>query len=210
MPTLNRIRYLTKHYQDLQGHRLLPFSAAFLIIAANAIWLHTSQVGQTSAFSFWQSTKGLPVTVLLLAFAASHLIGKYYESRYGRVTPAPGAPLAFHRTTYGVATVLALLLELLSGQPAAGLSLTWLWLTITQIRMKQPTGKRHVSASIIYLLIAIVLTMTRHGATDLQNFNYAPLAVWSLLACAITTLAAIHNHRVLLALRSEATAEEAA
>jgi hypothetical protein len=28
---LTRIRYLTHHYQDLQGYRLLPFAAFFLV-----------------------------------------------------------------------------------------------------------------------------------------------------------------------------------
>lgn len=209
MNALTRARYLTRHYQDLQGYRLLPFAGAFLVIALNAAWLNIAQptVSDSHILGFWQTTKGLPVTVLLLAFLMSHLIGRAYATRYGGVTPAPGTQPAFSRTAYGATALLGLLFGLLFAQPAAGPLLTWLWLTLSQARHH---GKiRHAPASTIYLLMSVVLPMTRSGATDLQAFNYVPLGIWSLAAGVVTAFAAIHNHRLLLKLRPEPTLGEA-
>lgn len=200
MNALTRARYLTSHYQDLQGYRLLPLAAAFLAVAVNALWLHTARATITdgSLLAFWRTTIGPPVTCLALAFLASHLIGKRYETRYGKITPAQGTPLTFSKSTYGFTAISGLMGDLLLGQPAIGPQLVWLWLAVAQAQHYRRL--RHVPASIVYLLISVVLLMGRRGYSDLQAFNFIPQITWSLVAAAVTLLAAIYNHRLLLKL----------
>lgn len=202
MNALIRARYLTHHYQDLQGYRLLPFAAAFLVIAVNAIWLQGTQFTITDGrlLSVWRTTVGLPLTCLALAFLASHLIGRTYETRYGKITPAHGAPPTFSRSTYGLTAILGLVSDLYMGQPALGPQLVWLWLVVAQARHFRTL--RHVPTSTVYLLTSAVLFMGRRGYSDLQAFDFAPLAIWSLIAAAITLIAAVYNHRLLLKLRA--------
>lgn len=208
MNAITRAQYLTHHYQDLQGYRLLPFAAAFLVIALNTIWLQAARPTLTDGhvLGFWQSALGLPVSMLLIAFIASHFIGKSYEVRYGRTKPAPGNPLAFSRNTYSATALLALLFGLLFAQPWAGPQLTWLWLTLKQPGLFRRI--KHVPVATVYLCVSIVLLAARPGTADLHAFNFSPLATWSLIACAVTTFASIHNHRLLLKLRTARAAGE--
>lgn len=209
MYALSRARYLTHHYQDLQGYRLLPFAAAFLAVAVNAIWLQATQASVTdgSLVSVWRTTIGLPVTCLSLALLASHLIGGAYALRYGRVTPAHGVPLSFSKSAYGLAAVLGLVGDLSFGQPVLGPQLVWLWLVVGQARHYR--GLRHVPASTVYLLTSVVLLLGRRGYSDLQAFDFVPLVAWSLVAVAVTLLAALFNHRLLLRLRAAPATGEA-
>lgn len=209
MNALIRARYLTHHYQDLQGYRLLPFAAAFLVIAVNTIWLHGTQFTITDGnlLSFWQTTIGLPATCLVLAFLASHLIGRTYETRYGKIIPAHGVPLTFSRSTYGLTAILGLVSDLYMGQPALGPQLVWLWLVTTHARRFRTL--RHVPASTVYLLTSVVLFLGRRGYSDLQAFNFVPLVTWSLVAAAITLISAVYNHRHLLKLRAAPVTEDA-
>jgi len=39
MNELIRLRYLTHHYQDLQGYRLVPFAVFFLVGALYDLWV---------------------------------------------------------------------------------------------------------------------------------------------------------------------------
>lgn len=201
MNQITKAKYLTDHYQDLQGYRLLPFAVAFLLIALNSTWVKQAQLtlSDGNLLQILTTTKFGPLLLIMTAFLASHLIGKAYETRFGRITPAAGPPQAFNRNTYALAATLYLAFELLFMQPAAGIQLTWLWLLIRELR--PAGGLRHVPASSIYLLISLVIQATRQLNTDLQAFDYTPLIIWSLITAAATATAAMHNHRLLQSLR---------
>jgi len=73
MDDLHRIHYVTGHYAHLQGLRLLPLSAPFLLAAAERI-----------AGPFVPS--GVWALLLATCLAASFRIGRYYARRFGQAT----------------------------------------------------------------------------------------------------------------------------
>jgi hypothetical protein len=78
---LDRIRYVTEHYADLQGLRLLPLSLPFFVAA----WWDVVPSMKPTAIA--------PMTVELaliaLALALSFPIRRYYEQRFGTVPALP-------------------------------------------------------------------------------------------------------------------------
>jgi hypothetical protein len=73
---LRRIHYVAEHYEQLQGLRLLPLSVPFLLSSL-------SHLAPTAAF-----LSGIGWSLLLVsAFAASTLIGRYYSRRFGQTHP---------------------------------------------------------------------------------------------------------------------------
>ena len=81
MLDVSRTRYLTEHYADLQGLRLIPLAVLFL---ASAAW-------RVAAWSWltWRPVWGSRwfATGLVLALASSAAIGTVYRSRLGTVSP---------------------------------------------------------------------------------------------------------------------------
>src|SRR5262252_11002283 len=73
MDDLHRIHYVTGHYAHLQGLRLLPLSAPFLLAAVERI-----------AGPFVPS--GVWALLLATCLAASFRIGRYYARRFGQAT----------------------------------------------------------------------------------------------------------------------------
>lgn len=69
-PDIKRLRYVTENYTHLQGLRLLPFGLFFLV---------KGMMGQ--AFTNSAVISGMLAAAVLLFY----LIGRYYESRFGRV-----------------------------------------------------------------------------------------------------------------------------
>lgn len=127
-------------------------------------------------------------------------MGTTYETRYGKISPAHGKPLAFSKSAYGLAAIFVLAGDISIGLPALGLQLVWLWLVVGQAR--HYPGLRHVPASTVYLLMSVMLLMGRRGYSDLQTFDFVPLVIWSLVAAAVTLLAAVYNHHLLHKLRA--------
>jgi len=77
MDDLRRIRYVTEHYEQLQGLRLLPLSVPFLLSSLVRLARPTSAV-----------LPGAGWTLLLVsAFALSALIGRYYARHFGQAHP---------------------------------------------------------------------------------------------------------------------------
>lgn len=79
MTDLDRVRYVTEHYDQLQGLRLIPLSVSFLV---SALWrLSTPTSAVTSRMWFL----GLFTTAL----AASYPIRAYYRRHFGDVRTPP-------------------------------------------------------------------------------------------------------------------------
>lgn len=80
MNDLRRILYVTAHYRQLQGLRLLPLSVPFLL---SAVWRTAAYAtGSTLPRAGW-------VALLVAALAASVPIGRYYTRRFGRASSLP-------------------------------------------------------------------------------------------------------------------------
>ena len=77
MDDLRRIRYVTEHYEQLQGLRLLPLSVPFLL---SSLWRLAPSGATTLPGTAW-------TLLLVSAFAASALIGRYYARQFGQAHP---------------------------------------------------------------------------------------------------------------------------
>jgi hypothetical protein len=80
LPDIQRgdeLRYVTQHFTDLQGLRMAPFFAAFVVLSA---------LEQTHAVSRQQAVWVL-AGMLALAVVWFACAGRWYRERYGLVTP---------------------------------------------------------------------------------------------------------------------------
>jgi hypothetical protein len=85
MPDLQRVRYITQNYRELQGLKSVPFSLLFLLWGAfDAGWLKVPA---------WLVDSPLVLLLILgsigLAIALTKAIEGYYERRFGRIEPDP-------------------------------------------------------------------------------------------------------------------------
>jgi hypothetical protein len=78
---LDRIRYITEHYEQLHGLRLLPLSVPFLL---GAWWELVPSTTPTAV-----SARAAELTLLVVAIAVSFPIRAYYHHRFGRVPALP-------------------------------------------------------------------------------------------------------------------------
>ena len=78
---LDRIRYITEHYDQLHGLRLLPLSVPFLLAA----WWDVMPSTKPSAVA----AHAAEFTLVVLAIAVSFPIRTYYRHRFGRVPALP-------------------------------------------------------------------------------------------------------------------------
>jgi hypothetical protein len=78
MDDLRRIRYVTEHYEQLQGLRLLPLGVPFLL---SSLWRLTHP-----ALEPFLSASGWAL-LLASAFVLSALIGRYYARHFGQAHP---------------------------------------------------------------------------------------------------------------------------
>lgn len=78
MPDTQRVQYVARNYQDLQGLRYAPLGL-FLLLWGTLRWLEAPT---------WLTDSPLPfLLVLLLGIPSYKIIGGYYEHRFGRVEP---------------------------------------------------------------------------------------------------------------------------
>jgi hypothetical protein len=75
MDDLRRIHYVTEHYAQLQGLRLLPLSVPFLLAAGERV------AGASLV------PAGMWSLLVVAAVAAPYPIGRYYARRFGQVRP---------------------------------------------------------------------------------------------------------------------------
>jgi hypothetical protein len=81
---MQTLRYVTGHYERLQGLRLVPLGVVFLISAAWRVrwlawWPHTAGEGAAQWF----------VALMAVAIVASFPIRSWYRRRFGIVRPRP-------------------------------------------------------------------------------------------------------------------------
>jgi len=117
---LGRVRYVTERFGGMQGLRLVPFGLYLLVLAAGTAGL----VPRVRPGAL-----DVSLGLLLMAVAGSWLIGRYYDSRFGRV-----APMASGRGSAGAGTgaLIGAFTLFLSGFVDARLdppvSVSWLFL----------------------------------------------------------------------------------
>ncbi len=95
MYDLKRVRYVTRHYRDLRGLTLFPFSLLLLGMAAyDAGWIR---------FSGWLSNGYLLFGVsFLVLFALTVLIERLYDRAFGGVAPDPASQAEFDKRAFAV------------------------------------------------------------------------------------------------------------
>ena len=78
---LHSIRYITSHFHDLQGLRILPLGVLLLAAATgSAAWTPWSDFMRED----WETSTYALLIALLLLYG---LIARYYRHRFGRVVP---------------------------------------------------------------------------------------------------------------------------
>ncbi len=107
MYDLKRVRYVTRHYRDLRGLTLFPFSLLLLGMAAyDAGWIR---------FSGWLSNGYLLFGVsFLVLFALTVLIERLYDRAFGRVVPDPDGEGEFDKRAFKVFLVALWLISLIT------------------------------------------------------------------------------------------------
>jgi GAF domain-containing protein len=198
---LTRIRYLTHHYQDLQGYRLLPFAAFFLTGALYDFWAGTAfahYLNQPEAGFSRLTTPGVAMlAAFIIAALASQRIGHWYEQRYGHLTVRRQAQLSFS------APVWALLVAacLLPGLHSTLLGALGLFLLIRQAWLS-PALLRHVPLSVLYLLLAFSFPGYGSGIVSYPAAGFNSSVLLDLSFAALLLGIALHNHRLLQRLRA--------
>ena len=85
MKDLSRMRYVTEHYAQMQGLRLVPLGVPFLASGAwRAGWLRGLPAADGHGAAYW-FCMGLAVAV-----AMSFAVRAYYRRRFGLAQPLPG------------------------------------------------------------------------------------------------------------------------
>jgi len=77
----DRIRYITEHYEQLQGLRLMPLSVPFVVAA----WWNLLPSTKPTVLS----ARTVELMLMAIAVAASFPIRSYYRRRFGRVPALP-------------------------------------------------------------------------------------------------------------------------
>jgi len=177
MDDLHRIHYVTGHYAQLQGLRLLPLSAPFLLAA----------VERMAGVPFVPA--GVWALIVIACLAAPFGIGQYYTRRFGQA-PAP-------RGRTGMLTLVAscaafLWFEWLQETLSPPVSLPLLFVAVMLARLGLAAGRLRAH----YLWIAAALTtfalLPRAGMAD----GVRPI-VGNLLIGGSLAIAAIGDDRVL-------------
>ena len=79
MDQLGRITYVTEHYAELQGLRLVPLSIPFLVSAPCRMWLGNGPIARTPWFA----------ALFAAAVLASYGFRAHYRRRFGDVRALP-------------------------------------------------------------------------------------------------------------------------
>ncbi len=218
---LHRIRYVTQHFQELQGYRLLPFVAFYLV---GAVYDATySLLTARAPAPLVVTTAILMVLSFVSCAVASHHIGQLYTKRYGLVRAhgirgksAPSTAKPWWWTAIGpwvwaddssrrAASFSAenwWLLALIGVTPVLGFHAPLLallggylvWRQLTQ----RPTPFRHVPNAVLYLALAVNfpgIDTGILGGPGTTGFN--PYVLKDLVLAILLGAVALTNHRTL-------------
>lgn len=192
MDALTKMRYLTRHYRDLQGYRLLPFAAFFLVGAAHDFWSGYAYA-RYDGNNTWFLLNGL--TLLTLLFFAPFFsidIGLWYERRYGYISPTPA------KRRYAVLLSALLVLAMFTVEPIGRNGLVVIGLTIIVRRLwKTFPTVRHIPQGVLWIAFGLNVPGLETGiiAYPPPGLNSAVIA--DLTAATLLFLTAIYNHRTL-------------
>ena len=179
---IKRARYVVKHFQDLQGLRLIPFAIFFLIGAYYDASLNLESLTQHPRLAL---IFVMP-TVLIISILASRKIGQWYERRYGYVeTRGMNAfrPVAWH-IVFGCGFLVGLhngLLLLLG---------LYLW--------SKARPSRHIPSAAVFLALAVNWPGVDTGVQAIPaNMGLNHYAVLDLILAAVLAGVGLYNHRLL-------------
>jgi hypothetical protein len=178
MDDLRRLHYVTEHYGQLQGLRLLPLSVPFVLSAVSQAAPRPLLTG--TAFAL----------LLAASVAASFPIGAYYVRRFGRAQPK--------RWQTGMATLVIaaaafLWLEWLQETRPLPVSLPVVFVALLLARLGWAAGRLRahylwIAGACAVFAILPVLHVPMHART----------VAFDLLIAGGLAVAAIGDHRVLL------------
>jgi hypothetical protein len=178
---LDRIRYVTEHYADLQGLRLLPLSVPFFVAA----W-----------WDFVPSTKPTAMTpmsvelaLIALALAVSFPIRRYYEHRFGTV---PALPWRSGVLPLLGCVLLCVIAEAIREFRSWTFPLPLLVVSVLLIRLGLQAG--HLRAHYLWIAVACVVFVGLGRVTVPLNVRATEL---DLLIAVGLLAAALGDHRVL-------------
>lgn len=202
MDALTRIRYLTHHYQDLQGYRLLPFAVFFLVGTQYDYWAgYGYEQWKVDYDNTWLMTFGIGMIALgSIAVIASYLIGRWYEERYGYIAPHPDVPRAFPEQQWLILVSAPFIFGFLAGTHDV---LCWvgLWIMYRQVKTS-PAFVRHVPLAVLYILLVFTFPGIDSGAITYPEPGINHLVVKNLVAAFVLLVAALWNHHLLETLRA--------
>lgn len=218
MEQLQRIRYVTRYFEELQGYRLLPFVAFYLAGAA---------YDATLPLLFDRAPIPVAVGTALLMFlsfvvcaVASHHVGQSYVRRYGLVRGHFGsAPRSASRKGWWWVAVEPWRPADRSHRRVASFSTeTWWWLVsivpllgfhkfflgllgsylVWRLVTQHPLPMRHVPHAVLYLALAVHFPGLDSGIlSGPETAGLNAYVVKDLILAALLGWVALSNHRAL-------------
>lgn len=178
---LDRIRYITEHYAQLQGLRLAPLSVPFFLAAW---WDLLPSTRPTTV-----SPAAMELTLVALAIAASFPIRAYYERRFGTV-PA----LSWRREVLPLlgCALLFVVAEAIRESLSWTLPVPLIVITVLLIRLGLEAG--HLRVHYLWIAVACLAFVALGRLSVPRNIRAMEL---NLLIALGLLAAAIGDHRVL-------------
>ena len=181
---LDRVRYVTAHFFELQGLRILPFGVWLMLVGAGELGLVPLD---------WPMRVAISGVLLCAAWLASRRIGQHYDRRFGRVeAKSPGV------TRRGVASAgLGGLAGFLDSHLDPTVSLPALLMSAVLLRewYRGVRGQRTHYAATALLCLAL-------GVSPLFSWGPTPRVSYPVLIAAsgwLLVVLGIGNHALLVA-----------
>ncbi len=177
MHDLRRIRYVAGHYEQLQGLRLLPLCAPFLVAAGRRL-----AGAPPLPWTLWAA-------VLAASLVATLPIGRYYTRRFGRVRRG-----LWRSGALPLAGAVVVLLGLLRLQEVLSptVSLPLLFLAAVFARLGLAGGRARLHYTAVAAAVAAFAVLPLGGLPP-----NAVAVAGHLLTAGCIAVAAVGDHRVL-------------
>lgn len=199
-PDLERVRFVTENYKNLQGLKMLPTGLMLLVLAA-FYWLH----------SLWFAFLG--VALMLGALWVQPVIGRYYERKFGHVEPRP--PMIQRTTAMVLITIFVVFVVLAMLNNTGYVDVSGYINTYIVFPAKQqlPVNILLLATAVMYLISCIlgwqklrfrlhylVLSVLGVGASFLPLFGVLtePIEVFFGFCGLIITVGGVFDHLLLV------------